>query len=78
MPKRTDQEQTPKGSNVPKRTTGGRPKGKPLSAKERAQRRAAAVKTGEHATTALGQALPPRKPAIYPNEGTGSPSRKRG
>ena len=36
---------------------GGRPKGKPLSAKERAQRRAAAVKTGEYASTALGQAL---------------------
>lgn len=55
----------------------GRPKGKPLSAKERAQRRAAAVKTGEHATTALGQALPPCKPAVCPNEGTGTCNVKR-
>jgi hypothetical protein len=51
---------------------GGRPKGKPLSAKERAQRRAAAVKTGEYATTALGQALPPCKPSVCPNNGTGT------
>jgi hypothetical protein len=68
MTKRTDQE--------PKRK-GGRPKGKPLSAKERAQRRAAAVKTGEHATTALGQALPPCKPAVCPNDGTGTCDVKR-
>ena len=68
MPKRTDQEQTSKG---------GRPKGKPLSAKERAQRRAAAVKTGEHATTALGQALPPCKPAVCPNDGAGTCDVKR-
>jgi hypothetical protein len=68
MPKRTDQEQKKKG---------GRPKGKPLSAKERAQRRAAAVKTGEHATTALGQALPPCKPAVCPNEDTGTCDVKR-
>jgi len=68
MPKRTDQEQTNKG---------GRPKGKPLSAKERAQRRAAAVKTGEHATTALGQALPPCKPSVCPNDGTGTCNVKR-
>lgn len=54
----------------------GRPKGKPLSAKERAQRRAAAVKTGEHATTALAQALPPCKPAVCPN-GTGNCDVKR-
>jgi len=63
MPKRTDQEQKKKG---------GRPKGKPLSAKERAQRRAAAVKTGQYATTALGQALPPCKPAVCPNDGKGT------
>jgi len=68
MPKRTDPEQTRKG---------GRPKGKPLSAKERAQRRAAAVKTGEHATTALGQALPPCKPAVCPNDGKGTCDVKR-
>jgi hypothetical protein len=68
MPKRTDQEHKAKG---------GRPKGKPLSAKERAQRRAAAVKTGEHATTALGQALPPCKPAVCPNDGTGTCDVKR-
>jgi len=68
MPKRTDQEQKGKG---------GRPKGKPLSAKERAQRRAAAVKTGEHATTALGQALPPCKPGVCPNDGTGTCDVKR-
>ncbi len=68
MPKRTQQE--PKGK-------GGRPKGKPLSAKERAQRRAAAVKTGKHAATALGQALPPCKPAVCPNDGTGTCDVKR-
>ena len=68
MPKRSQQE--PKGK-------GGRPKGKPLSAKERAQRRAAAVKTGEHAATALGQALPPCKPAVCPNDGTGTCDVKR-
>jgi hypothetical protein len=64
---------------MPKRTPGkpGRPKGKPLSAKERAQRRAAAVKTGQHATTALGQALPPCKPAVCPNGGTGTCDIKR-
>ena len=56
---------------------GGRPKGKPLSAKERAQRRAAAVKTGEYASTALGQALPPCKPAVCPNDGTGTCDVKR-
>jgi hypothetical protein len=50
----------------------GRPKGKPLSAKERAQRRAAPLKTGEHAQTALGQALPPCKPAVCPNDGKGT------
>ena len=68
MPKRTHRE--PRGK-------GGRPKGKPLSAKERAQRRAAAVKTGEYATTALGQALPPCKPAVCPNKGTGTCDVKR-
>jgi len=47
---------------------GGRPKGKPLSPQERAQRRAAPVKTGEYARTALGQALPPCKPATCPAE----------
>ncbi len=55
----------------------GRPKGKPLSAKERAQRRAAAVKTGEHASTALGQALPPCKPSVCPNDGKGTCDVKR-
>ena len=64
---------------MPKRThrKPGRPKGKPLSAKERAQRRAAAVKTGQYATTALGQALPPCKPAVCPNGGTGTCDVKR-
>jgi hypothetical protein len=59
---------------MPKRTNNkpGRPKGKPLSAKERAQRRAAAVKTGQYATTALGQALPPCKPEVCPNDGKGT------
>lgn len=56
---------------------GGRPKGKPLSAKERAQRRAAAVKTGEYASTALGQALPPCKPAVCPNDHAGTCDVKR-
>jgi hypothetical protein len=64
MPRRPKQQD-------PKRK-GGRPKGKPLSAKERAQRRAAAVKTGEHATTALAQALPPCKPGVCPNGGKGT------
>jgi hypothetical protein len=68
MPKRTQQDPKKKG---------GRPKGKPLSAKERAQRRAAAVKTGQHAATALGQALPPCKPAVCPNGGTGTCDVKR-
>lgn len=68
MPKRSPHEQKGKG---------GRPKGKPLSAKERAQRRAAAVKTGEYATTALGQALPPCKPAVCPNDRTGTCDVKR-
>ncbi|HET9229061.1 MAG TPA: hypothetical protein VFR31_20455 [Thermoanaerobaculia bacterium] len=68
---------------MPKRTTSerkgrpGRPKGKPLSAKERAQRRAAAVKTGQHATSALAQALPPCKPAVCPNDGKGTCDLKR-
>ena len=62
----------PKRSHHESKGKGGRPKGKPLSAKERAQRRAAAVKTGEYATTALGQALPPCKPAVCPNGGTGT------
>jgi hypothetical protein len=56
----------------PTKPKGGRPKGKPLSGKERAQRRAAAIKTGEYATTALGQALPPCKPSVCPNGGTGT------
>jgi hypothetical protein len=68
MPKRSDQETKRKS---------GRPKGKPLSAKERAQRRAAAVKTGQYATTALGQALPPCKPAVCPNGKTGTCDAKR-
>ena len=68
MPKRSQREHKGKG---------GRPKGKPLSAKERAQRRAAAVKTGEYATTALAQALPPCKPAVCPNGGTGTCDVKR-
>jgi hypothetical protein len=66
----------PKPTPDPK-PKGGRPKGKPLSAKERAQRRAAAIKTGEYATTALGQALPPCKPAVCPNHGTGTCDVKR-
>jgi hypothetical protein len=68
MPRRSEREHKGKG---------GRPKGKPLSAKERAQRRAAAVKTGEYATTALAQALPPCKPAVCPNGGTGTCDVKR-
>jgi hypothetical protein len=68
MPKRSPHEQKGKG---------GRPKGKPLSAKERAQRRAAAVKTGEYATTALGQALPPCKPTVCPNDRKGTCDVKR-
>ena len=67
----------PKEPKEPTKKKAGRPKGKPLSAKERAQRRAAAVKTGEHAYTALGQALPPCKPAVCPNEGTGTCDVKR-
>ncbi|HEX7186516.1 MAG TPA: hypothetical protein VF756_32140 [Thermoanaerobaculia bacterium] len=62
----------PKRDPQTRKEKGGRPKGKPLSAKERAQRRAAAVKTGEYATTALGQALPPCKPSVCPNDGTGT------
>jgi len=62
----------PKRSHHESKGKGGRPKGKPLSAKERAQRRAAAIKTGEYASTALGQALPPCKPAVCPNSGTGT------
>jgi|GEM_PF-1244254 len=54
-----------------RRSRGGRPRG-PCSAKELAQRRAAPVKTGEHAQTALGQALPPCKPRTCPNDGTGT------
>lgn len=67
MPRRTHREHKGKG---------GRPKGKPLSAKERAQRRAAAVKTGQYASTALAQALPPCKPSVCPN-GTGTCDVKR-
>src|SRR6185436_19621999 len=66
----------PKRSHRESKGKVGRPKGKPLSPKERAQRRAAAVKTGEYATTALGQALPPCKPAVCPN-GTGTCDLKR-
>lgn len=62
----------PKRDPKTRKEKGGRPKGKPLSAKERAQRRAAAVKTGEFATTALAQALPPCKPAVCPNDGKGT------
>jgi len=62
----------PKRSHRESKGKVGRPKGKPLSAKERAQRRAAAVKTGEYATTALAQALPPCKPAVCPNDRTGT------
>ena len=50
----------------------GRPKGKPLTARERAQRRAAPIKTGQYAETALAQAAPPCKQstclASYPCE----------
>lgn len=48
----------------------GRPKGKPLSEKERAQRRAAPLKHGDFAQTAIAQALPPCKPAVCPAEPT--------
>ena len=51
----------------------GRPKGKPLSEKERAQRRAAPLKHGEFAATALAQALPPCKPAACPLEQPAAP-----
>jgi hypothetical protein len=67
----------PNDTQKTRKGKGGRPKGKPLSGKERAQRRAAAVKTGEYATTALGQALPPCKPAVCPNNGTGTCDVKR-
>jgi hypothetical protein len=62
----------PTNTHRTRKGKGGRPKGKPLSAIERAQRRAAAVKTGEYATTALAQALPPCKPSVCPNGGTGT------
>lgn len=52
--------------NQPKKR--GRPKGKPLSAAERAQRRAAPVKHGLHASTAAGSMLPPCKPRGCPQE----------
>jgi hypothetical protein len=67
----------PKRSPDTSQGKGGRPKGKPLSAKERAQRRAAAVKTGQYASTALAQALPPCKPSACPNGGTGTCDVKR-
>jgi hypothetical protein len=67
----------PKEPKGPTKKKAGRPKGKPLSAKERAQRRAAAVKTGQHATSALAQALPPCKPAVCPNDGKGTCDLKR-
>lgn len=46
----------------------GRPRGKPLSPRERAQRQAAAVKTGEHSKRLLGQALPPCKVTSCPDQ----------
>jgi hypothetical protein len=58
------------GKRKPTGKKPGRPKGKPLSEKERAQRRAAPLKHGEFASTALAQALPPCKPAVCP---VGSP-----
>lgn len=61
-----------RGAKRASRGRGGRPRGKPLSPIERAQRRAAALKHGEYAQTALGQALPPCKPATCPNNGTGT------
>ena len=67
----------PRRSHRERKGKGGRPKGKPLSAKERAQRRAAAIKTGQYASTALAQALPPCKPAVCPNGGTGTCDVKR-
>lgn len=54
----------------PKRKAG-RPKGKPLSKAERAQRRSAAVKHGQYAETTIAQSLPPCKPStceVYPCE----------
>jgi hypothetical protein len=67
----------PRRSQPERKGKGGRPKGKPLSPKERAQRRAAAVKTGQYASTALAQALPPCKPSVCPNGGTGTCDVKR-
>lgn len=49
----------------------GRPKGKPLSPAEKAQRRAAPVKHGIYAETTIAQTLPPCKPStceVYPCE----------
>jgi hypothetical protein len=46
----------------------GRPKGKPLSPKERAQRATAALKTGEHSQRLLGKILPPCKPSVCPDQ----------
>ncbi len=43
---------------VPPPRGPGRPKGKPLTEAERAQRRTAALKTGQYAESALSQALP--------------------
>lgn len=45
-------------ADEPKKRKPGRPKGKPLSEKEIAQRRAAAWKTGKHAESSLGPMVP--------------------
>ncbi|HVF61663.1 MAG TPA: hypothetical protein VNJ70_17795 [Thermoanaerobaculia bacterium] len=47
----------------PRARRPGRPKGKPLSEKEQAQRRTAALKTGKYAATATSQVLPACKPS---------------
>ncbi len=61
----------PSGEGTVKAKKRGRPKGQPLSSKEKAQRQVAALKTGEHSSRLLGQALPPCKPATCPAEGAG-------
>lgn len=48
---------------------GGRPKGKPLSEVERAQRKAASWKHGKYASSALRQAVPPCRQDLCPLEG---------
>jgi hypothetical protein len=63
-----------KSKQTGKKKKPGRPRGKPLSEKERAQRRAAPLIHGEYAATALAQALPPCKPAVCPLEAPAAPA----